>query len=122
MSTYTLSFTARNTTLSEKKRQRVADKLQHVAKHDPSLTFVRVEFLLEPNPRRGDATHKVAIVAQGSGHVTRVDAAAESFVSAENQALEKLRRALRKVKSQRVHAKSGHRRRPRTGEVSTSAA
>lgn len=109
MTHYSVSFKSRNAQLSEKQKARTEEKLLQATKYDPSLTFVSMEFLFEPNPQRGDEKHKVHITATGAQHVARVEAVGENFLVAEDKAIAKLKRSLRKVKSQRTVAKSGHR-------------
>ena len=96
--------------LSAKLEGTTKAKLESVSKLDPSLIQIEAVFDHSGNESRSRDSHKVEITAYGSGTHYVASAKSHVFFRALDDAVEKIRRQLRKTKDQRTVAKSGHRK------------
>ena len=95
-------------------------KLESVAKLDPSLIEIEAVFDYSGNESRSRDSHKVEITAHGGGTNYAASAKGSVFWRALDEAVEKLRRQLRKTKEQRTVSKSGHRKPESIHDVASS--
>jgi len=84
------------------------EKIEKVARLDPTLNYVKVEISTINNPSVPNS-EKVQITATGTGHLSRSEAQGETYWNAFDEAIASMERSLRKVKERRTVSKSGHR-------------
>ncbi len=95
---------SRNTTVGERFRASVHDKLGRLAKLDPKADRVDVELAEERNPRLADFRMRVELTCRTRGPVVRAEAAAADEYAALDLAIAKLDNRLRRAADRRrVH-------------------
>src|SRR5699024_9392632 len=101
----------RNSEISDRFREHVADKLQRIAKFDGRQKIQRVEVVVshEKNPRRRDHAARVEITVRSRGPVIRVEAASADQHSALDAGIDKLESRVRKVVERAREKRSGGR-------------
>jgi len=99
--------TGRNSEISEKFRNHVAEKLQRIEKFDSRqrISRVEVEVTHEKNPRQPETAARVEMTLRSRGPAVRVEASSTDQHSALDAAVDKLETRLRKV----VERKRSHR-------------
>jgi ribosomal subunit interface protein len=94
----------RQTEISDRFRQHVADKLAKIEKLDSKVISVDVECSKERNPRQADQAERVELTIRSRGPVVRAEAAAQDCYAALDVAVGKLEARLRKAQDRRkVH-------------------
>jgi ribosomal subunit interface protein len=94
----------RQTEITERFRQHVAEKLAKVEKLDSKVISVDVECSKERNPRLVDLAERVELTIHSRGPVVRAEAAAQDCYAALDLAVTKLEARLRKAQDRRkVH-------------------
>lgn len=88
--------------------EKTREKIEKVARLDPTLNYVKVEISAINNPSVPNS-EKVQITATGTGHLSRAEAQEETYWNAFDEAIASMERSLRKVKERRTISKSGHR-------------
>lgn len=101
----------RNSEISDRFREHVADKLQRIAKFDSRQKIQRVEVVIshEKNPRRREHAARVEITVRSRGPVIRVEAASADQHSALDAGVDKLESRLRKVVERTRQKRAGGR-------------
>lgn len=95
------------------------EKIEKVARLDPTLNYVKVEISTINNPSVPNS-EKVQITATGTGHLSRAEAQEETYWNAFDEAIASMERSLRKVKERRTVSKSGHRTPPSMSQLEES--
>lgn len=96
------------TTMPKDFEEKTREKIEKVARLDPTLNYVKVEISAINNPSVPNS-EKVQITATGTGHLSRAEAQEETYWNAFDEAIASMERSLRKVKERRTISKSGHR-------------
>lgn len=109
--------TGRHTTVSDRFRQHIADKLDKVQQLAPRTRRIEVVISHEPNRRQAKACDRVEITCHIKGPVVRAEACEEDRYAALDVALEKLLERLR-----RKHDRSVRRGRHTAESVATATA
>lgn len=91
----------RHTTVSERFRQHVHDKLGYVTRLDHKIIRLDVEVSEEHNPRQSHTCERVEITCVGRGPVVRAEAAAQHAYAALDIAVAKLEERLRRAADRR---------------------
>src|SRR5699024_6466246 len=101
----------RNSEISDRFREHVADKLQRIAKFDSRQKIQRVEVVVshEKNPRRRGHAARVEITVRSRGPVIRVEAASSDQHSALDASIDKLESRLRKIDDRTREKRAGGR-------------
>ncbi len=112
--------TGRNSEISDRFREHVADKLQRIDKFDARqrITRVEVEVTHEKNPRQHDKAAKVEMTLRSPGPAIRVEAVSPDQHSALDAAMDKLEVRLRKI----VDRQRRHRDKHMPGTLEEAAA
>jgi ribosomal subunit interface protein len=94
----------RNTEVTERFRDHVADKLEKIEKLDPKLISVDVECSQERNPRLADQRERIELTIRSRGPVVRAEASAQDCYAALDLAVSRLEARLRRAHDRRkVH-------------------
>ena len=109
--------TGRHTTVSDRFRQHIAEKLDKVQQLAPRTRRIEVVISHEPNRRQAKACDRVEITCHIKGPVVRAEACQEDKYAALDVALEKLLERLR-----RKHDRSVRRGRHTAESVATATA
>lgn len=96
--------------------EKTREKIEKVARLDPTLNYVKVEISVINNPSIPNK-EKVQITATGTGHLSRAEAQEETYWNAFDEAIASMERSLRKVKERRTISKSGHRTPPSMSQL-----
>ncbi|HEX7354307.1 MAG TPA: ribosome-associated translation inhibitor RaiA [Mycobacteriales bacterium] len=91
----------RHTTVAERFRQHVHEKLAAVVKLDHKIIRLDVEVSAEHNPRQSPVCERVEITCIGRGPVVRAEAAAQDAYAALDVAVAKLEERLRRAANRR---------------------
>jgi ribosomal subunit interface protein len=91
----------RHTTVTERFRQHVHEKLAAVVKLDHKIIRLDVEVSTEHNPRQSHTCERVEITCIGRGPVVRAEAAAQDALGALDLAVAKLEERLRRAADRR---------------------
>lgn len=83
-------------------REAAQEKVAHAARFWNDATVADVEFTEERNPRISSERYRVEITAKTSGHIVRVQSAAESSDAALDLAVDKFERKLRELKKRLI--------------------
>ncbi|MBC9225763.1 ribosome-associated translation inhibitor RaiA [Aeromicrobium sp. 636] len=112
--------TGRNSEISEKFRNHVAEKLQRIEKFDSRqrISRVEVEVTHEKNPRQPETAARVEMTVRSRGPAVRVEATSTDQHSALDAAVDKLETRLRKV----VERKRSHRDKHRAESIEAATA
>ncbi|CAM4180020.1 ribosome-associated translation inhibitor RaiA [Nocardiopsis rhodophaea] len=98
----------RRTSVSDKFRQHVENKLSKLSKWEKKGMSVDVEVSKERNPRLADQRERVELTIHSSGPVIRSEASADDRYSALDQALARIEARLRKVADRRKVHRGNH--------------
>ncbi len=91
----------RHTSVPERFRTHVSDKLAKLEKFDQKVIRVDVEVTAETNPRIADRSHRIELTLHSKGPVIRAEAAAGDRYAALDLATERLLSRLRKAADRR---------------------
>jgi ribosomal subunit interface protein len=94
-------ITGRHTSVSDRFRQHIADKLTKVSQLAPRARRIDVMLSHEPNRRQSKAGERVEITCHVKGPVVRAEACHEDKYAALDLALEKLMERLRRANDRR---------------------
>lgn len=92
----------RNVEVPEHFKLRVEEKLERAQRYDPKLSRLDVELSHENNPRQSKVRQRVQLTVVGRGPTVRAEAAAETFYSALDAAIDKLEGRLRRARGRRL--------------------
>ena len=102
--------TGRNSEISDRFRDHVADKLQRIEKYDARqrITRVEVEVTHAKNPRQHDTAARVEMTLRSAGPAIRVEASSPDQHSALDAAMDKLEVRLRKIGDRQQRHRDKH--------------
>lgn len=99
-----IAVTGRHTTVSDRFRSHIEDKLAKVPTLAPRLQRIDVLVTHEPNPRQAKASERVEITCRVKGPVIRAEACSDDKYAALDLAIDKLLERLRRANDRRrVH-------------------
>lgn len=109
----------RNSQISERFRELVAEKMQRIEKFDSrqKIQRVEVEVIHEKNPRRRDNAARIELTLRSRGPVIRAEAAAADQHSALDAGIDKLESRVRKMADRARDHRTGGRSPSSLGEV-----
>lgn len=99
--------TGRHTTVSDRFRTHIEDKLAKVPQFAPRARRIEVTVSHEPNRRQAKACEKVEITCLDNGPVVRAEACAEDPYAALDLVLDKLVERLRRINEKRETVRRG---------------
>ena len=102
-----IRVSARHTSVSERDRQLIAEKLERMSKFLPGMETAEIHFSAERNPRISEK-EVCEVTLEGHGHHVRCRANGPDHITAVDRAIEKLENKLHKLKTKLVR-KPGHR-------------